>query len=64
MSLLLSKLTEQIHTKDKRERTALHIAAEHGHRDMISLLLGQGADINGADKVKVTVMTSLWLLQF
>ena len=51
VSLLLSKSTNQIHVKDKRERTGLHLASDHGHIDMISLLLGQGADINGFDKV-------------
>lgn len=37
--------------KDKRGRTALHLAAANGHLDMVALLLGQGADINACDKV-------------
>lgn len=36
--------------KDKRGRTALHLAAANGHIFMVALLLGQGADINACDK--------------
>ncbi|GFO37187.1 serine/threonine-protein phosphatase 6 regulatory ankyrin repeat subunit a-like [Plakobranchus ocellatus] len=50
VSLLLSKSTYQIHTKDKRGRTALLRAAANGHLEMCALLIGQGADINTADR--------------
>ena len=52
VSLLLSKSTYQIHTKDKRGRTALQRAAANGHLEMCALLIGQGADINTADRVR------------
>ena len=51
VSLLLSKSTHQMSTKDKRGRTALHFSAANGHLDLVSLLLGQGSDIDGFDKV-------------
>ena len=51
VSLLLSKSTNQIHARDKRERTALHLVSELSYVDMMPLLLGQGADINAADRV-------------
>lgn len=32
------------------KKTGLHIAAMHGHYQMVEILLGQGAEINAADK--------------
>lgn len=49
--LLISRSAEQLYTADKYGRTALHLAASYGHRDMVSLLLGQGATINTQDNV-------------
>ena len=54
VSLLLSKSTTQLHVKDKRGRTGLHLGAANGHLDMVSLLLGQGADIDVYDKSGMT----------
>uniref|UniRef100_T1IHG8 Uncharacterized protein n=1 Tax=Strigamia maritima TaxID=126957 RepID=T1IHG8_STRMM len=54
--LLLSKSTNQLHLQDKRGRTALHLAATHGHLDMVSMLIGQGAEIDATD---FSGMTSL-----
>ena len=34
-------------------RSGLLLAAANGHINMVSLLLGQGAEINGYDKVSV-----------
>ncbi|KAI8787368.1 ankyrin-3 [Biomphalaria glabrata] len=56
VSLLLSKSTYQIHTKDKRGRTALLRAAANGHLEMCALLIGQGADINTSDKNGFTAL--------
>ena len=33
--------------------TALHAACEHGHKDVVSLLLQHGAVVNSQDKVKL-----------
>lgn len=51
VSLLLSRSAGLLRTADKRGRSALHLAAANGHRDMAILLIGQGADVDGYDKV-------------
>ena len=48
---LCSRSTHQLNIKDTRGRTALHLAATNGHYDMVSLLIGQGANINAMDIV-------------
>ena len=64
VSLLLSKSTAMLHTKDKRGRTALMLAAANGHLDMVTLLVGQGADINASDKVRLYCRFQSWVLYF
>jgi len=49
--LLLSRSTALLTTPDSHGRSPLHVAAAHGHERLVELLLGQGADINAADKV-------------
>jgi hypothetical protein len=49
--LLLSKATSQLHIKNKFGRTALHLAANNGHYDIVTLLIGQGAQISCSDKI-------------
>ena len=51
VSLLLSRSAGLLRIADKRGRTALQLAAANGHRDMTVLLIGQGADVDGFDKV-------------
>ncbi|VDO76533.1 unnamed protein product [Onchocerca flexuosa] len=49
--MLLSRSTQQQHTKDWRGRTPLHLAAMNGHYEMVSLLIAQGSNINVMDQV-------------
>ncbi|KAF2353344.1 Ion transport domain [Trinorchestia longiramus] len=51
VGLLLSKSAKQVHIADKKGRTGLHIAATHGHYDMVALLLGQGVELGAKDRV-------------
>lgn len=47
--LLISRSTDGLTQADGQGRTALHFAAAHGHRDMVGLLIGQGAQMNFQD---------------
>lgn len=47
--LLISRSTDGLTQADAHGRTALHFAAAHGHRDMVGLLIGQGAAMNFQD---------------
>lgn len=51
--LLISRSADSLCQTDKQGRTCVHLAAAYGRRDMVGLLLGQGAEINAADKVSV-----------
>jgi hypothetical protein len=42
-----------VQVTDNAGRTCLHVAAASGHYDMVQVLIGQGADLNVADKVKI-----------
>jgi len=50
VGLLLSRSAELLHSSDRYGKTGLHIAATHGHYQMVEVLLGQGAEINATDK--------------
>lgn len=50
MGLLLSRSAELLHSTDRHGKSGLHIAAMHGHYQMMEVLLGQGAEINATDK--------------
>lgn len=50
VGLLLSRSAELLQSSDRYGKTGLHIAAMHGHYQMVEILLGQGAEINAADK--------------
>lgn len=50
VGLLLSRSAELLHSTDRHGKTGLHIAATYGHYQMMEVLIGQGADINGTDK--------------
>lgn len=52
VSLLLSKVSHQVDTKDAKGRTAFHLAAASGHHNVLTLLLAQGAQIDAEDEVK------------
>ncbi|OAF69319.1 Ankyrin repeat domain-containing protein 44 [Intoshia linei] len=56
VSLILSKSTEQMVICDRKGRSGIHHAASHGHHQMISLLLGQGAEIDAKDKTGMTML--------
>ena len=53
VSLLLSKVSHQVDTKDAKGRTAFHLAAASGHHNVLTLLLAQGAHIDAEDEVGV-----------
>lgn len=50
VGLLLSRSAELLQSCDRYGKTGLHIAAMHGHYQMVEILLGQGAEINASDK--------------
>lgn len=50
VGLLLSRSAELLQSVDKNGRSGLHIAAMHGHYQMVEVLLGQGAEINATDR--------------
>lgn len=52
--LLTSGKNKNIDDRNIWRKTALHIAAEYGHSDLINLLLGYGAAINALDSNKDT----------
>ena len=52
--LLLSRSTGLLTTPDGHGRSPLPGAAAPGHGRLVELLLGQGADVNAADKVYFT----------
>ena len=47
---------------DYDKRTALHLASCEGHTEVISLLLGKGADVNSTDRWGRTVSSYLFLI--
>jgi ankyrin repeat protein len=49
VKLLLNQGAE-IEAKDKRERTALHLAKDKRHNDVVKLLLDRGAKIRGRNR--------------
>ena len=49
VQLLLSHRPDLVNQQVALKRTALHVAAMHGHQPIAQLLLGQGADINAED---------------
>lgn len=44
-------------------RTAMHLSAANGHRELISQLIGQGADINAPDEVSVDDRVYGWVFR-
>ncbi|KAL6689610.1 hypothetical protein J3F84DRAFT_407306 [Trichoderma pleuroticola] len=61
VNLLLQHNKIYIDTKNKSGQTALHIATEHGHRDIAQLLLDNKSDIEAADNRGHTPLhTALW----
>uniref|UniRef100_A0A8C9EXN2 Uncharacterized protein n=1 Tax=Pavo cristatus TaxID=9049 RepID=A0A8C9EXN2_PAVCR len=52
--LLTSRKNKNIDDRNIWRKTALHIAAEYGHSDLINLLLSDGAAINALDSNKDT----------
>ena len=48
LTILLEELNMDINTKDNIGRTALHVASQYGHKEIVKMLIekGTGADIN------------------
>uniref|UniRef100_A0A8R1IZB7 ANK_REP_REGION domain-containing protein n=1 Tax=Caenorhabditis japonica TaxID=281687 RepID=A0A8R1IZB7_CAEJA len=59
--MLLSRSTQQQHAKDWRGRTPLHLAAQNGHYEMVSLLIAQGSNINVMDQSPAPIETAVKL---
>lgn len=49
--LLISRSNNLMYQQDKHGRTCMHHAAAQGHAHMITMLLGQGAEMEPIDKV-------------
>lgn len=49
--LIISRSTDSLKITDKNGKTCVHVAAAAGNKEMVALLLGQGAEINTQDKV-------------
>jgi ankyrin repeat protein len=45
---------EAAKTKNKKGTTPLHVAANNGHKDVVQLLLVNGAEVNARDNKKMT----------
>ncbi|XP_058699354.1 CARD- and ANK-domain containing inflammasome adapter protein-like [Poecile atricapillus] len=55
-ALLASRKNKNIDDRNVWRKTALHIAAEYGHGELINLLLSHGAAINASDSSKDTAL--------
>lgn len=64
VGLLLSRSAELLQSCDRYGKTGLHIAAMHGHYQMVEILLGQGAEINASDKNGSTPVISFSVISF
>ena len=53
-STLISKATLLLHQVDKDGRTPLHLASANGHKDLLTIMIGQGAEIDAQDNVSDT----------
>ena len=51
VELLLSKSMQQINFEDARKRLCIHYAAINSHVNIVTLLLGLGAEIDCVDDV-------------
>ena len=49
--IILVKAFKYINCEDEHDfnRTSLHKAAQNGHKDVVELLISQGADVNATD---------------
>uniref|UniRef100_A0A8C5ID17 Uncharacterized protein n=1 Tax=Junco hyemalis TaxID=40217 RepID=A0A8C5ID17_JUNHY len=54
--LLASGKNKNINDRNVWRKTALHIAAEHGHGELINVLLSHGAAINASDSSRDTAL--------
>ena len=59
----LAAQPELARSRDRHGATALHIAAFHGRRDLVSLLLAAGADVNARDD-KFGATPSGWAIEY
>jgi uncharacterized protein len=50
----LLKARANVHAVDKLGRTAMHVAALHGHGEFVEVLINAGADVNARDSHGVT----------
>ena len=60
---LLDQRPDLVISRDETGATALHVAAFHGHRSIVNLLISRGAEVNARD-LEHDATPSGWAIQY